>query len=161
MCRRSHNVIAPSEKFAPLKLCLIKLLFGLRGHRYSWNFETGVTRKFAQIFFCEDKDLTRKRSKDPKNAYVTGIFGGRYFLKFFVALEVPSHNFNVEIPRDSNTLDKIPEHHHCFGGTGWIFSYRCMCKIHCERTLLVYLENALGILRARSETRFHVMLIGG
>jgi hypothetical protein len=48
----------------------------------------GVTRKFAQIFFREDKDLTGKRGKDPKNAYVTGIFGGRYFLKFFVALEV-------------------------------------------------------------------------
>jgi len=92
---------------------------------------------------------------------VTGIFGGRYFLKFFVALEVPSPNFSVEIPRDSNTLDKIREHHRRFGGTSWIFAYRYMRKIHCERTSLVYLENAPGILRARSETRFHVTLIGG
>jgi len=84
---------------------------------------------------------------------VTGIFGGRYFLKFFVALEGPSHYFSVEIPRDSNTLDKITAHHHRFGGTGWIFSYRRIRKIHCERTLLVYLENAPGILRARSENK--------
>ena len=73
---------------------------------------------------------------------MTGIFGGRYFLKFFVALEGPSHYFSVEIPRDSNTLDKITAHHHRFGGTGWIFSYRHMLKIHCERTSLVYLEKA-------------------
>ena len=89
------------------------------------------------------------------------IFGGRYFLKFFVALEVRSRNFNVEIPRDSNMLDKITAHHHRFRDKGWIFSYRHMRKIHCERTLLVYLEKAPGILRARSETRFHVTLIGG
>jgi hypothetical protein len=92
---------------------------------------------------------------------VTGIFGGRHFLKFFVAFEVPSHNFSVEILRDSNTLDKITGCHHLFRGTGWIFPYRCMRKIHCERTSLVYLENAPGLLRARSETRFHVTLIGG
>jgi hypothetical protein len=104
----------------------------------------GVTRKFAQIFFCEDKDLPGKRGKDPKNAYVTGVFGGRYFLKFFVALEVPSPNFSVEIPRDSNTLDQIIDHHHRFGGTSWICAYRCMRKIHCERTSLVYLEKRAG-----------------
>jgi hypothetical protein len=39
-------------------------------------FGTGVTQKFAQIFFRDDKDLRGKRSKDPENAYVTGIFGG-------------------------------------------------------------------------------------
>jgi hypothetical protein len=92
---------------------------------------------------------------------VLGIFGGRYFLKFFVAIEGPSRNFNVEIPRDSNTLDIISAHLHRFGDKGWIFSYRHMRKIHCERTSLVYLEKAPGVLRARSETRFHVMLIGG
>jgi hypothetical protein len=51
-------------------------------------------------------------------------------------------------------LDKITERHQLFRGISWIFSYRCMRKIHCERTSLVYLENAPGILRARSETRF-------
>jgi len=37
----------------------------------------GVTQKFAQIFFREDKDLTGKRCRDPKNSYVTGFFGNR------------------------------------------------------------------------------------
>jgi hypothetical protein len=40
-------------------------------------FETGVTHKFAQIFFREDKDLTGKRCGDPKNPNVTGFFGNR------------------------------------------------------------------------------------
>jgi hypothetical protein len=42
----------------------------------SMAFAMGATQKFAQIFFCDDKDLRGKRRKDPENAYVTGIFSG-------------------------------------------------------------------------------------
>jgi len=43
----------------------------------SMAFAMGATQKFAQIFFRLDNDLRGKRSEDPKNAYVTGIFGRR------------------------------------------------------------------------------------
>jgi hypothetical protein len=46
-------------------------------------FGDGVTSKFAQIFFREDKDLTGKRDEDPKNAYVMGVFGVCHILKIF------------------------------------------------------------------------------
>jgi hypothetical protein len=69
----------------------------------------GVTHKFAQIFFRVDKDLRGKRSKDPKNAYVTGIFGGAYFLEKFVPHIALINGFNVEIPHDSNMLGKVSQ----------------------------------------------------
>ena len=50
-----------------------------------WIFAGGVTWKFAQIFFRDDKDLTGKRDEDPKNAYVVGIFGDCHILKIFAA----------------------------------------------------------------------------
>jgi hypothetical protein len=75
----------------------------------STGFGMGATQKFAQIFFRLDNDLRGKRSEDPKNAYVTGIFGRRLILKCFGVLLVPARNFSVEITRDSNTLGKTKE----------------------------------------------------
>jgi hypothetical protein len=49
------------------------------------EFPSGVTCKFAQIFFCDDKDLRGKQRKDPKNPYRTGIFGVCHILKYFAA----------------------------------------------------------------------------
>lgn len=70
-------------------------------------FETGVTRKFAQIFFREDKDLTGKRTEDPKNAYVTSIFGAALISKYFRPHLAGSNDFTLEIPRDSNMLGRV------------------------------------------------------
>jgi len=66
----------------------------------------GVTHRFAQIFFRDDKDLRGKQRKDPKNLYVTGIFGLCHILKYFAGFTARKINYCVEIPRDSNTLDK-------------------------------------------------------
>jgi hypothetical protein len=75
--RCSQNVIAASEKFA---------LRGITDRIFvpspvevgtTGVFKMGVTQKFGQIFFREDKDLTGKRCRDPKNSYVTGFFGIR------------------------------------------------------------------------------------
>ncbi|MGA8968539.1 MAG: hypothetical protein WCC81_05900 [Pseudolabrys sp.] len=72
-------------------------------------FGMGATQKFAQIFFRLDNDLRGKRRKDPKNAYVTGIFGRRYISNCFILGRVWPDNFSVEITRDSNTLDTPKE----------------------------------------------------
>ena len=107
-------------------------------------FETGVTHKFAQIFFRDDNDLRGKRSEDPKNPYVTGIFGLCHILKYFAGRTGRKIKRCVEIPHDSNTLDR----------TAWqkqhgISAHRdlyCMqiSKFRCPHILLVYLENACG-----------------
>src|SRR6185503_21262972 len=49
-------------------------------------FAPGVTSKFAQIFLRDDKDLTGKRSRDLKKAYVTSVFGIRFVSKNRVSL---------------------------------------------------------------------------
>jgi len=93
---------------------------------------------------------------------VTGIFGNRYFLKYFVAADLHALNFCGEILRDSNTLDIIPEHRCRSGDAGCVFSYRHKRKTNCGRTSLVYLENALGnSSRALRNKVSFVMLIGG
>jgi len=82
---------------------------------------------------------------------VTGIFGDRYILKYFIVFKVPLDNFSVEIPRDSNTLDKITEHHRRYCGADSVFSYRRARKIHCEHTSLVYLEKRAREFFARAQ----------
>ena len=75
--RCSQNVIAASEKFAP-RVIVDRIFVPSPADIGSTGvFKMGVTQKFAQIFFREDKDLTGKRCRDPKNSYVTGFFGNR------------------------------------------------------------------------------------
>jgi hypothetical protein len=75
---------------------------------------------------------------------VTGIFGERYFLKSFIADEVLPENFDVEITRDSNTLDRTKEWRYRHSSANCVFCDRHACKFRCGPTLLVYLENAHG-----------------
>jgi hypothetical protein len=75
---------------------------------------------------------------------VTGIFGERSFLKSFIADEVLPGNFDVEIARDSNTLDRTKEWRYRHSSANCVFCYRRACKFRCGPTLLVYLENAHG-----------------
>jgi hypothetical protein len=75
--RCSQNVIAASEKFAPRVITDRIFVPSPAGVGNDRVFKMGVTQKFAQIFFREDKDLTGKRCRDPKNSYVTGFFGNR------------------------------------------------------------------------------------
>jgi hypothetical protein len=75
--RCSQIVIAASEKFARRGIIDRILLPPPVDVGSNGLFKVGVTQKFEQIFFREDKDLTGKRFRDPKNAYVTGFFGNR------------------------------------------------------------------------------------
>jgi hypothetical protein len=68
--------------------------------------EAGVSNEFAQIFLRDNNDLTGRQSEDPKNPYVTGIFGACHILKCFAGLTARKIKCCVEIPRDSNTLDR-------------------------------------------------------
>jgi hypothetical protein len=141
---RSQNVIAASDKFAHRAFACSNYCPAHACACIQRTFETGATQKFAQIFFRRDNDLRGKRGRDPKNAYVTGIFDERYIVKYFPARCVLPDNFCVEIARDSNTLDKTtawPYRHSC---ANCDCRYRRICKFRCGPTSLVYLENTHG-----------------
>ena len=55
-----------------------------------------------------------------------------------------ANEINVEIPHDSNMLDKGAQEHCCFRNTHRGFYHDDICKFHCDRISLVYLENAHG-----------------
>jgi hypothetical protein len=101
------SVIAPSEKFA-------RRGFPCSGHRNqcisadgSWFLAPGVTSKFAQIFFRDDKDLRGKRRRDLKNAYVTGIFSVSPESKNNAAFHRRKQIRTRDSTRLINTLGKI------------------------------------------------------